>query len=388
MKKVLSLALASLGGLSLLGGALLLVGNEAPTEVLAEGTGTVSYEWTEEIRDDQIYLVLDDWGPIENAEIYAHYWGGTNATNWPGNPAKEVDGSTYLFVVDGYDRSSTNIILAEWEKWNNPYDPKNRWDYYNTQATLPEGGLDIFFQTNWDSFNCYNADGFVYREILVESPVQPNLHYWTQLSDSDAYGTTSPGIQMEKVEDAFEYDLPEGYDLYRAVVRYVEGYETQGMRINFGDNETARFFDWDSVPGYVFRYDGETGLMWDDSDTKRSAYEFLKEWRTLRKEHEGKADSICWLLEDEAKLGEAIESYEGASAYLSGVTDIDGVTIEKTIGYLRSVSGGTSPGGEPFRAFSGGKEEGTLYLLGGALLLGLFAAGGYFIYRKKARRGL
>lgn len=66
MKKVLSLALASLGGLSLLGGAL-LIGNEAPTEVLAEGTGTVSYEWTEEIRDDQIYLVLDDWGTVENA---------------------------------------------------------------------------------------------------------------------------------------------------------------------------------------------------------------------------------------------------------------------------------------------------------------------------------
>ena len=138
----------------------------------------------------------------------------------------------------------------------------------------------------------------------------------------------------------------------------------------------------------MFRYDGTTGLTWDDSATKRSAYEFLKEWRTLRKEHEGKQDSICWLLENEAKLGEVIESYEGASSYLSGVTDIDGVTIEKTIEYLRSVSGGTSPGGEPFRAFSGGKEEGTLYLLGGALLLGLFAAGGYFIYRKKARRGL
>lgn len=63
MKKVLSLALASLGGLSLLGGALLLA-QEKPTEVLAEGTGTVSYERTEEIRDDQIYLVLDDWGTV------------------------------------------------------------------------------------------------------------------------------------------------------------------------------------------------------------------------------------------------------------------------------------------------------------------------------------
>lgn len=387
MKKVLSLALASLGGLSLLGGAL-LIGNEAPTEVLAEGTGTSSYEWTEEIADDEIYLVLDEWVngvPVENSPEYkAYYWNGANPVGWPGTTARSLDTITNLYVVEGYDRSSKNIMLTEWENGSE----KNRWDYYDTQATLPEGGWDIFFQTNWDSFNCYSADGFVYREILVESPVQPNLHYWTQLGDKDAYGTTWPGIQMEKVEDAFEYDLPDECDLYRAVVRYVEGYETQGMILNFGDNQTSAFSDWGSAPGYVFRYDGSTGLSWDDFSTKRSAYEFLQDWRTLRKEHEGKADSICWLLEDEAKLGEAIESYEGASAYLSGVTDIDGVTIEKTIEYLRSVSGGTSPGGEPFRAFSGGKEEGTLYLLGGTLLLGLFVAGGYSIYRKKARRGL
>ena len=337
-------------------------------EVLAEGTGTVSYEWTEEIRDNQIYLVLDEWVngvPVENSPEYkAHYWGGNNGTTWPGKNASLVDGTTDLYIVEGYDRASTNIMLLEYENGSE----KNRWDYYDKKAMLPDGGWDIYVQTSWNSFNGYKSDFFVYREILVESP-------W-------------PGVQMEKVEDAYEYDLPEGYDLYRAVVRYVEGYETQGMILNFGDYQTPAFSDWGSAPGYVFRYDGSTGLTWDDSLTKRSAYEFLKEWRTLRKEHEGKQDSICWLLENEVKLGEVIKTYEGASAYLSGVTDIDGVTIDKTIEYLRSVSGGTSPGGEPFRAFSGGKEEGTLYLLGGALLLGLFAAGGYFIYRKKARRGL
>lgn len=386
MKKVLSLVLASLGGLSLLGGAL-LVGNEAPTEVLAEGTGTSSYEWTEEIPGDEIYLALNNshW---TNGGVYAYFWGGGNPAQWMGvaaSPDSETvnaNGTTNLYVVDGYDRSSTNIILHV------NGSEKYRWDWYDKNATLPEGGWDIFVQTAEDSFNGYKADSFVYREILVESPVQPNLHYWTELSDSDDYGTTWPGIQMEKVEDVYEYDLPEGNDLYRAVVRYVEGYETQGLIINSDGGESDKFFDWSAAPGYVFCYDGTTGLTWDDSDTKRSAYEFLKEWRNLRKEHEGKQDSICWLLENEARLGEAIESYERASSYLSGVTDIDGVTIGETVDYLRTLSGGTSPGGEPFRAFSGGKEEGTLYLLGGALLLGLFAAGGYFIYRKKARRGL
>ncbi len=384
MKKVLSLALASLGGLSLLGGALLLA-QEKPTEVLAEGTGTSSYEWTEEIGDDEIYLVLDYWGTVSEAKFYAHFWRDGATTTWPGVEAKSVDAATNLYKVDGYDSASTHIILSEWE--NGYENVNNTWGWYKTNV-LPGGGWDIYVQTSWNSFNGYKSDCFVYREILVESPVQPNLHYWTQLTEYDAYDTTWPGIQMEKVEDAYEYDLPEGYDLYRAVVRYVEGYETQGLIINSNGGQTNTFSDWSSAPGYVFRYDGETGLTWDDSATKRSAYEFLPDWRTLRKEHEGKADSICWLLEDEAKLGKVIDSYEGVSSYLSGVTDIDGVTIGETVDYLRTLSGGTTPGGEAFRPFSGGKEEGTLYLLGGALLLGLFAAGGYFIYRKKARRGL
>ena len=292
MKKVLSLVLASLGGLSLLGGAFLLSG-EKPTEVLAEGTGTSSYEWTEEIPDDEIYLALNNsnW---TNGGVYAYFWGGGNPAQWMGvaaSPDSETvnaNGTTNLYVVDGYDRSSTNIILHV------NGSEKYRWDWYDKNATLPEGGWDIFVQTAEDSFNGYKADSFVYREILVESPVQPNLHYWTELSDSDDYGTTWPGIQMEKVEDVYEYDLPEdlpeGYDLYRAVVRYVEGYETQGLIINSDGGESDKFFDWSAAPGYVFRYDGTTGLTWDDSATKRSAYEFLKEWRTLRKEHEGKQD--------------------------------------------------------------------------------------------------
>lgn len=386
MKKILSLVLGSLGGLSLLGGAL-LIGNEAPTEVLAEGTGTVSYEWEEALPEDEIYLALNDsnW---TSGGVYAYFWGGNNPTQWMGVAATSdeetinADGTTNLYVVDGYDRSSTNIILHV--NGSETY----RWDWYDKNATLPEGGWDIFVQTAKDSFNGYKADSFVYREILVESPVQPNLHYWTELSENDDYGTTWPGIQMERVEDAHEYDLPNGYDLYWAVVRYVAGDKPQGLIVNSGGGQTDGFFDWSSAPGYVFRYEGTTGLSWDESATKRSAYEFLKDWRTLRKEYEGKADSICWLLDEEAKLGEVLDSYERASSYLSGVTDVEGVTIGETIEYLRSVSGGTAPGGEAFRPFSGGKEEGTLYLLGGALLLGLLAAGGYFLYRKKARRGL
>ena len=186
-------------------------------------------------------------------------------------------------------------------------------------------------------------------------------------------------MKMEAVDSSYAYSVADGYSLYRGVARFIP-------------------FNWITDYGTVWNLivnDDASNKTADlshsamgNAGVKRSAYEFLQDWRTLRKEHEGKQDSICWLLEHEARLGEVIDSYEGASAYLSGVTDIDGVTIEKTIKYLRSVSGGTSPGGEPFRAFSGGKEEGTLYLLGGTLLLGLFAAGGYFIYRKKARRGL
>lgn len=386
MKKVLSVVLASLGGLSLLGGVLLL-GNEAPTEVLAEGTGTASYEWTEEIGDDQIYLVLDNWGSVSGTKTYAHFWNDSASTQWPGKEATLVDASMNLYVVDGYDPDSTHIILSGWEDKGQGYVETNRWEHYNTEATLPDGGWDIYIQTDWKQFNGFTAHAFVYREILVESPVQPDLHYWTKLYQNDL-DTVWPGIQMEKVEDAHQYSLTNCYDLYRAVVRYVEGYVTQGLIINSDGGQTDTFSDWSSAPGYVFRYDGTTGLTWDDSATKRSAYEFLKDWRTLRKEHEGKQDSICWLVEDETRLGEVIDSYEGASSYLSGVTDVEGVTIGNTIDYLGSVSGGTAPGGEAFRPFSGGKEEGTLYLLGGALLLGLFAAGGYFIYRKKARRGL
>ncbi len=351
------------------------------------GDGDGFHEWTEEIPDDEIYLALNDsnW---TNGGVYAYFWGGSNPTQWmgvaatPDSETVNANGATNLYVVDGYDRSSTNIILHV----NGSQD--YRWDWYDKNATLPEGGCDIFVQTAVDSFNGYKADSFIYREILVESPVQPNLHYWTELNDSDDYGTTWPGIQMKKVEDAYEYDVSDGYDLYRGVARYVEGYETQGLIINSDGGQTETFSSWDSAPGYVFRYDGKTGLSWDDSATKRSAYEFLQDWRTLRKEHEGEQDSICWLLDEETKLGEVLESYEGASSYLSGVTDIEGVTIGETIEYLRSVSGGTAPGGEAFRPFSGEKEEGTLYLLGGALLIGILAAGGYFLWRKRARRGL
>lgn len=399
MKKVLSLALASLGGLSLLGGAL-LIGNEAPTEVLAEGTGTVSYEWTEAIPDNTLYVCIpkdSTWGKQfgYGSSLYAEFWGGTTE-NLDGVQAV-WDETTGYWKIEGYASDSTNLVLecrgGDQVVWN-------KWEYYGTNP-LPEGGYDFLFHTgtgyNDNNFNGYKIDHFVCKELIVEAMAAPYLYYWTDENLNISVGPSWPGFRMEAVDSSCVYSVTDEYSLYRGVARFIpfswiEDYSSVWKAIvhdNMG-HQTADLPDsLLQEAGYLLRFDNTNGqYSTDDSPTKRSAYEFLKEWRTLRKEHEGKQDSICWLLENEAKLGEVIDSYEGASSYLSGVTDIDGVTIDKTIEYLRSVSGGTSPGGEPFRAFSGGKEEGTLYLLGGTLLLGLFAAGGYFIYRKKARRGL
>ncbi len=397
MKKVLSLALASLGGLSLLGGAL-LVGNEAPTEVLAEGTGTSSYEWTEEIPDDVLYVCIPNGSTWSNqfgwgSSLYAEFWGGTTE-NLDGVQAV-WDETTGYWKIEGYASDSTNLVLEV--RANSDQNVWNTWDYYGTNA-LPAGGYDFLFHGGGENnFYGYKIDHFVCQEVIVEAESAPYLYYWTDEKENISVGPSWPGFRMEAVDSSCVYSVTDEYSLYRGVARFIpfswiEDYSSVWKAIvhdNIG-HQTADLPDsLLQEAGYLLRFDNTDGsYSTDDSPTKRSAYEFLQEWRTLRKEHEGVQDSICWLLENEVKLGEVIKTYEGASAYLSGVTDIDGVTIDKTIEYLRSVSGGTSPGGEPFRAFSGGKEEGTLYLLGGALLLGLFAAGGYFIYRKKARRGL
>ena len=399
MKKILSFALASLGGLSLLGGALLLA-QEKPTEVLAEGTGTASYEWEEEIPDDVLYVCIPNGSTWSNqlgwgSSLYAEFWGGTTE-NMDGVQAV-WDETTGYWKIEGYASDSTNLVLecrgGDQVVWN-------KWEYYGTNP-LPEGGYDFLFHTGGENnFKGYKIDHFVCQEVIVEAEAAPYLYYWTYENETTAVGPSWPGMKMEAVDSSYAYSVADEYSLYRGVARFIPfnwitGYGTVwNLIVNDGaDNQTADLsHSAMGNAGYLLRFTKtgypDTAYSFENSPVKRSAYEFLQDWRTLRKEHEGVQDSICWLLEDEAKLGEVIKTYEGASAYLSGVTDIDGVTIEKTIEYLRSVSGGTSPGGEPFRAFSGGKEEGTLYLLGGALLLGLFAAGGYFIYRKKARRGL
>ena len=404
MKKILSLALVSLGGLSLLGGALLL-GTEAPTEVLAEGTGTVSYEWEEAIPDDTLYVCIPNGSTWSNqfgwgSSLYVEFWGGTTE-NRDGVQAV-WDETTGYWKIEGYASDSTNLVLEV--RANSDQKVWNTWDYYGDNA-LPPGGYDFLFHTGNNDFNGYSIGRFVCREVIVEADSTPYLYYWTNEKENTSVGPSWPGMMMEAVDSPYVYSVSQGssgqgYSLYRGVARYYPfGWVTDygsawNLIINDNTgNQTANLSH--SVmeeAGYLLRFDKtgspDTFYSFEDSLAKRSAYEFLKDWRTLRKEHQGVGDSICWLLEDEAKLGEVLESYEGASSYLSGVTDVGEVTIGMTVDYLRTLSGGTAPGGEAFRPFSGGKEEGTLYLLGGTLLVGVLAALGYFLYRKKARRGL
>lgn len=404
MKKILFIAVAALGGLSLLGGALLIEG-KAPTEVLAEGSEAVSYQWEEEIPDDVLYVCIPSGSNWDRqfgygSSLYAEFWGGTTE-NRDGVKAS-WDESTGYWKIEGYASDSTNLVLEC--RANSDQFVWNTWGYYGTNP-LPEGGYDFLFHTGGDNFNGYSIGRFVCREVIVEADSTPYLYYWTNENENTSVGPSWPGMMMEAVDSPYVYSVSQGssgqgYSLYRGVARYYPfGWVTDygsAWNLIINDSSVNKTADLShsvmEEAGYLLRFDKtgspDTSYSFEDSLAKRSAYEFLKEWRTLRTEYEGTADSICGLLDNEAKLGEVIESYEGASSYLSGVTDVDGVTIGETIEYLRSVSGGTTPGGEAFRPFSGGKEEGTIYLLGGALLLGLLAAGGYFLYRKKARRGL
>jgi LPXTG-motif cell wall-anchored protein len=195
MKKLGKIALA-LGGLSAICAGF-AVGTIASTQKAADA---VKAEDTTGLS--KIYLTLNSsyWGQA-NADYYAHIWGGTNGTSWPGISLGSGSGTTTLSGDVGIYSGFTHIIISRWSPGTTVFtgtgvNPWNEWNYYDGTAMDTAEKYNWFSNTAWDSCNSAVKFTILEKSKIVEFGIQDPVSLgFESVASSSSFSPSTPAAK-------------------------------------------------------------------------------------------------------------------------------------------------------------------------------------------------